>query len=178
MPPSSSNQSMPVDSASLNSPAGRISFPSASTRQPASDQVLGDLVAIRLAGSSSVPGSSRGSLASRKPSSNSLISAATLGAGIAADDQSQLGRDGQRRGPPGRDDGTVIVELELAEQLVGRQTPVLARRVRKVRQGRGLASISSRRIDSTSSRGGTRVSARIRPSIKSCWGSTKVISFS
>ena len=34
---------MPVDSASLNSPAGRISLPSASTRQPASDQVLGDL---------------------------------------------------------------------------------------------------------------------------------------
>ena len=66
---------MPVASAILNSPAGRISFPSASTRQPAATRSLVTWD-IRLAGSSSVPGSSRGSLASRKPSSKSLTSAA------------------------------------------------------------------------------------------------------
>ena len=48
-----------------------------------------------------------------------------LGAGVAADDQAQLGGDRQRRGPAGRDDGAVVVELELAEELVGGQAPVL-----------------------------------------------------
>ena len=75
IPPLSSNQSMPVASASLNSPAGRISFPSASTRQPTATSSLVTWV-MRLAGSSSVPGSRRGSLASRKPNSKSLTSAA------------------------------------------------------------------------------------------------------
>ena len=102
----------------------------------------------------------------------------TLGPRVAADDQPQLGRDRQRRGPPGRDHGAVVVELELADQLVGRPGPSSAAGSASVRQGRGLALISSSRSDSTSSSGGTRVSARIRPSIRSCCGSTKVISFS
>ena len=50
-----------------------------------------------------------------------------LGPRVAADHQPQLGRDGQRRGPPGRDHGAVVVELQLADQLVGPQAPVLAR---------------------------------------------------
>ena len=50
-----------------------------------------------------------------------------LGPGVAADHQPQLGRDGQRRGPPRRDHGAVVVELQLADQLVGPQAPVLPR---------------------------------------------------
>ena len=167
---------MPVVRASLNSPAGRISLPSASTRQPASDQVLGHL---------RHPLGRQFQRARIEPRVLGLAEAQLeqldvgrrLGRGIAADHQAELGRDRQRRGPAGGDDRTVVVELQLAEQLVGRQAPVLPRGAQG-QAGRGLAMISSSWSDSTSSRGGTRVSARIRPSIRSCCGSTKVISFS
>ena len=150
--PPSSNQSMPVVTASLNSPAGRISFPSASTRQPAWTRSR-VTCASRLAGSSIVPGSSRGSFASRKPSSKSRMSAAASVAGSRRIDQAELGRDGQRRGPAGRDHGAVVVELQLGEELVGRRRPSSAGGCAGSGRAGAVVSISSSRSDSTSSAG-------------------------
>ena len=115
---------MPVDSASLNSPAGRISLPSASTRQPAATRSLvtcghplgGQLERARV--QPRVLGLAEAQL-------EELDVGGALGPGVAADHQAQLGRDGQRRGPAGRDHGAVVVELQLADQLVGAQAPVL-----------------------------------------------------
>ena len=112
------------DSESLNSPAGWISLPSASTRQPSRTSSL-VTCSSRLAGSSSVSGSSRGSLASRKPSSNSLTSAADSVRGSRRITRPSSVETASGVVRAGGDHRAVVVEFQLAEQLVGRQPPVL-----------------------------------------------------
>ena len=126
MPPSRSNQSMPVESASLNSPAGRISLPSASTRQPAWTRSL-LTCAHPLGRQFERAGVKPRVLGLTEAQLEQLDVSRGFGARIAADDQAQLGGDRQWRGPAGRDDGTVIVELEFTEELVGGKAPVLPR---------------------------------------------------
>ncbi len=92
--PPSSNQSMPVVTASLNSPAGRISLPSASTRQPAWTRSR-VTCPIRL-GSSIVQGLEPRVLRLAEPELEQKDVGLGLDLGTAADDQAPV-----RSRPPG-----------------------------------------------------------------------------
>ena len=127
--------------------AGRADQLALGLDPPAGQDQVRVTCAIRLAGSSSVPGLEPRVLGLAEAQLEEHDVGRGLGRGVAADHQAELGRDRQRRGPAGRDHRAVVVELELGRAACRTPGPQFCRGVRRVRQGRGLALISSSRSD-------------------------------